>query len=56
MQFDPQNYVGEFRWVNNQTFEGHNDRGNLGYYMCDVRLGCKPVNPDLGVSILSLKG
>ena len=56
MNFDPQNYVGEFRWINNQTFEGHNDRGNLGYYMADIRIGCKPVNPDLGVSILSLKG
>lgn len=56
MNFDPQNYVGEFRWINNQTFEGHNDRGNLGYYMADVRIGCKPINPDLGVSILSQKG
>jgi hypothetical protein len=55
MNFDPQNYVGEFRWVNNQTFEGHNDRGNLGYYMCDIRIGCKPVNPDLGISIIAAK-
>lgn len=52
MKFDPQNYVGEFRWINNPTFEGNNDRGNLGYYLADVRVGPKPEIPEIGVSIL----
>lgn len=51
--FDPQNYVGEFRWINNPTFLGDNDRGNLGYYLADVRISAKPLNPDLGVSIVT---
>lgn len=52
-KFDPQNYIGEFQWVNNRTFEGDNDRGNLGYYLADIRCGAKPKFPELGVSILT---
>lgn len=52
-KFDPQNYVAEFQWINAKTFEGENDRGNLGYYLADVRVAAKPLNPDLGVSIVT---
>jgi hypothetical protein len=53
MSFQPQNYIGEFKWINNPTFEGDNDRGNLGYYLADIRVGAKPLNPDLGISIVT---
>ena len=53
MSFKPQDYVGEFKWINNPTFEGDNDRGNLGYYLADIRAAAKPKFPDLGYSILS---
>jgi hypothetical protein len=53
MNFKPQNYVGEFRWVNNPTFRGTNDRQNLGYYLADVRCGAKPLFPELGYSIVT---
>lgn len=56
MDFSPTNYIGEFQWVNNKTFEGDNDRGNLGYYLADVRAGSKPVWPDLGKAILTKVG
>lgn len=46
-------YVGDFQWINNPTFEGDNDRGNLGYYLADVRVGAKPIFPEFGYSILS---
>lgn len=46
-------YVGDFQWINNATFEGDNDRGNLGYYLADIRVGAKPIFPEFGYSILS---
>lgn len=52
--FKPQDYSGEFWFVNQPTFNGDNDRGNLGYYLADIRVGAKPLNPDLGKSILTL--
>lgn len=52
--FTPMSYVGEFQWINNRTFEGGNDRGNLGYYLADIRCGAKPLFPELGYSILTL--
>ena len=52
MQFDPQDYTGEFRFINTPTFEGTNDRGNKGYYLADVRIGSKPIYPQFGVSIV----
>lgn len=51
MDFDPQDYSGEFNFINNKTFKGHNDRGNRGYFLADIRVGAKPLNPDLGYSI-----
>jgi hypothetical protein len=53
-KFEPQSYVGEFQWINNRTFEGGNDRGNLGYYLADIRCGARPLFPELGYSILTL--
>lgn len=51
VEFDPQNYVGEFRFINNKTYKGHNDRGNCGYFLADIRVGAMPKYPDLGVTI-----
>lgn len=51
VEFDPQDYVGEFRFINNKTYKGHNDRGNRGYFLADIRVGAMPKNPDLGVAI-----
>ena len=53
MKFDPTNYIGEFQWINNRTFGGDNDRGNLGYYLADIRAAAKPIFPELGFSILT---
>jgi hypothetical protein len=53
MNFKTPNYVGEFRWVNNPTFRGTNDRQNLGYYLADIRCGAKPLFPELGYSIVT---
>lgn len=53
MKFDPMNYIGEFQWINNRTFNGDNDRGNLGYYLADIRAAAKPIFPELGYTILT---
>lgn len=53
MKFDPTNYIGEFQWINNRTFGGDNDRGNLGYYLADIRAAAKPIFPELGYTILT---
>lgn len=56
MKFKPQSYIGEFKWIGgdeNKTFLGDNDRGNLGYYLADIRCGAKPIYPELGYSILT---
>ncbi len=53
MKFDPTNYIGEFQWINNRTFGGDNDRGNLGYYLADIRAAAKPIFPELGFTILT---
>lgn len=54
MSFKPTDYVGEFKFINNPTFQGDNDRGNMGYYLADIRVAAKPVWSDLGYSILAL--
>jgi len=51
IKFDPQDYTGEFNFMNQKTYKGDNDRGNRGYYLADIRMGAKPRNPDLGYSI-----
>lgn len=51
--FKPQNYVGEFEWINNATYRGANDKRNKGYYSAEVRVGAKPLFPEFGYSILA---
>jgi hypothetical protein len=53
MNFKPTEYTAEWSFINQQTFQGDNDRGNLGYYLADIRVGAKSVWPDLGKSILT---
>lgn len=54
MTFNPKtDYLGEFSWINQPTFLGDNDRGNLGYYLADIRIAAKPLFPDQGMTILS---
>lgn len=53
MKYDPQSYVGEFSWVNNKTFNGDNDLGDLGYYATKIRVGAKPLFPQFGYSIVA---
>lgn len=51
--FNPINYVGDIQWINNKTFGGDNDQGNLGYYRVDLQMAAKPVRPQWGFSILT---
>ncbi len=51
IEFDPQDYTGEFHFMNQKTYKGDNDRGNRGYFLSDIRIGAKPKNPDLAVTI-----
>jgi hypothetical protein len=51
--FKPQNYVGEFEWINNPTYRGTNDKRNKGYYSAEVRVGSKPLFPEFGYTILT---
>jgi hypothetical protein len=56
MNFKPTNYMGEFQWIGgekNRTFLGDNDRGNLGYYLADIRCGAKPIYPEHAFSIVT---
>jgi phage tail protein X len=52
--FDAREYSGDIKFINNKTYRGENDHGNIGYYHVDVRLGAMPLRPDWGVSILTL--
>ena len=54
MDFKPVDYLGEFSWVNNKTFRGDNDRGNIGYYLADIRVGPASLNPDYAKTIVTL--
>lgn len=56
MKFEPNDYLGEFQWINNKTFEGDNDLGNKGYYHAQIRVGAKPLFAEYGYSILTLAG
>lgn len=51
--FMQQNYLGEFEWINNRTFEGDNDKGNKGYWSAEIIVGAKPLFPELGYTILA---
>ncbi len=51
--FNPINYVGEIRWINNPDM-GSNVLGNKGFYRIDLAMAAKPVRPELGYAILCL--
>lgn len=54
LNFNPKtDYVGNFNLINTPTFGGENDRGNLAYYLADVRVAAKPKYTDLGVTLLT---
>lgn len=54
MNFNPKtDYVGNFSLINTPTFDGDNDRGNMAYYLADVRVAAKPKWTDLGVTLLT---
>jgi hypothetical protein len=49
--FDPINYTGEFRWINNKD-NSSNPLGNKGYFRADVQVAGKPIFPEYGFQIL----
>jgi hypothetical protein len=51
MSFNPQNYRGEFKWVNILDRQTNPD-GNVGYFRGVVASGARPVFPQYGYSIL----
>lgn len=51
--FDPVNYVGDIRWINNKDNDV-NPLGTKGYYRCDVQVAARPVRPEVGFAILTL--
>ncbi len=54
LNFNPKtDYVGNFKLINQPTFRGDNDRGNMAYYLADVRVGAKPLYTDLGITLLT---
>ena len=52
-RFDPQNYAGDVRWINNKDM-CYNKLGNMGQYRMDIRVAAKPAFPDNGFAILTL--
>jgi hypothetical protein len=51
MGFNPQNYRGEFKWVNILDRENNPD-GNVGYFRGVVASGARPVFPQYGYVVL----
>jgi hypothetical protein len=52
-RFDPQNYMGDVRWINNPDM-CNNKLGNMGQYRMDIRVAPKPIYPDNGFAILTV--
>lgn len=50
--FDPINYTGEWRWINNKDNE-FNKLGNKGYFRADVQVAGKPIFPEYGFQVLT---
>lgn len=48
--FDPQSYVGDFKWKNIIDRELNPD-GNIGYFRAVLQVGSKPVHPEFGYVI-----
>lgn len=51
--FNPINYVGDVRWINNPTMGGSNDLQNKGYFRCDMQAAARPIFPEYGFAILT---
>lgn len=51
--FNPVNYTGEVRWINNPDM-GTNQLGNFGFYRMDIQQAAMPEFPELGFAILTL--
>jgi len=51
MAFNPQNYRGEFKWVNIPDRQTNPD-GNVGYFRGVVANGARPIFPQYGYAIL----
>ncbi len=51
--FNPINYVGDLRWINNPDND-ENPLGNKGYYRMDIQAAARPVRPEIGYSIMTL--
>lgn len=51
MNFNPQNYRGEFKWVNILDRQTNPD-GNVGYFRGVVANGARPIFPQYGYAIL----
>ena len=51
--FDPINYVGDLRWINNKDND-QNPLGNKGYYRMDIQAAARPVYPEFGIAIMTL--
>ena len=52
-RFNPQNYAGDVRWINNPDM-CFNKLGNMGQYRMDIRVAAKPIFPENGFAILTL--
>jgi hypothetical protein len=51
--FNPVNYVGDLRWVNNPDMST-NFLGNKGFYNINIQTAARPVRPEIGWAILTL--
>ena len=51
--FDPVNYVGDLRWINNKDM-GANKLGNKGLFRADIQVGFRPVRPDIAYTGITL--
>jgi len=51
--FNPQNYVGDLRWINNADM-GSNKLGNKGFFRIDMQMAAKPIRPEVGAVIITL--
>jgi hypothetical protein len=51
MAFNPQNYRGEFKWVNILDRQANPD-GNVGYFRGVCASGARPIFPQYGYAIL----
>jgi len=53
MSFDPLNYVGDAKWVNNKDM-CVNPEGTLGYFLMHLSMAAKPIRPEAGITGLTL--